>query len=207
MVRVLGKSTSINVRKVLWTCDELGIAFEQEDWGNGHRSTHLPEFVARNPNRLVPVLEDGELVLWESNVIIRYLASRYGEGVLLPNLAADRALVELWMDWQATEFNNSWRYAFGCLVRQEPSAPDPDRLDQSLEDWTRHIAILDAQLQKTGGYVAGESFTLADIPVGLAVNRWFMTPWDRPDFELVSDYYERLSERPAFRTHGRNGIP
>lgn len=207
MLRLFGKATSINVRKVLWTCDELNLAVTQEDWGDGYKPTNAPEFLARNPNALVPVLEDAELVLWESNVIIRYLASAYGSETLLPAGAGARARVEMWMDWQATEFNNSWRYAFGVLVRKNTTEPDLERLDQSLKAWTRHVAILNEQLEQTGKYVAGEDFSLADIPIGLSVNRWFMTPFEQPVFPAVKAYYERLSARPAFVKHGRNGTP
>lgn len=207
MLRLFGKATSINVRKVLWTCDELDLTIAQEDWGDGYKPTNAPEFLARNPNALVPVLEDGELVLWESNVIIRYLSNVYGLGALLPVEADARAKVEMWMDWQATEFNNSWRYAFGVLIRKSVVEPDLERLDQSLKAWTRHVSILNGQLEQTGGYVAGESFSLADIPIGLSVNRWFMTPFERPEFPAVSAYYERLSTRLPFMKHGRNGTP
>ena len=117
MLKILGKASSINVRKVLWACDEVGKPFEREDWGSGHRDAAAPEFLALNPNGLVPVLIDGDLVLWESNTIIRYLAAAYGPGHLLPEAPRDRALVEKWMDWQATELNNAWRYAFQALVR------------------------------------------------------------------------------------------
>ena len=124
-MRILGKAGSINVRKVLWTASELGIPLEREDWGSGFRSTQEPEFLALNPNAMVPVLVDGDAVLWESNTISRYLATRYGDGRLLPADALARAKVEQWMDWQATELNNAWRYAFMGLVRGSPAHQDP----------------------------------------------------------------------------------
>ena len=127
-MRILGKASSINVRKVLWTASELGIPFEREDWGSGFRSTQEPEFLALNPNAMVPVLVDGDVVLWESNTISRYLAARYGDGRLLPADALARAKVEQWMDWQATELNNAWRYAFMGLVRGSPAHQDPVQL-------------------------------------------------------------------------------
>ena len=124
MLKVLGKATSINVRKVLWTCDELGLPFEREDWGSGFRDTRTPDYLSLNPNGLVPVLIDGDTVLWESNTIIRYLATAYGGAELLPAAPAARARIEQWMDWQATEFNSSWRYAFQALVRAEARTQD-----------------------------------------------------------------------------------
>lgn len=112
--KVLGRTSSINVRKVLWTLDELGLAYEREDWGAGFASTKDPKFLAMNPNALVPVLIDEHGPLWESNTICRYLATG---APLLPEGRRAHAIVEQWMDWQATELNLAWRYAFAGLVR------------------------------------------------------------------------------------------
>lgn len=197
MIRILGKASSINVRKALWACEEIGIAYSRADDG--------PE-LARNPNGLVPVIVDGDFVLWESNSIIRYLANKSAAHALLPTEPRGRAEVDRWIDWQATEFNSAWRYAFSAIVRRNGAFNDPRDIDASKKQWARMVAILDDQLAHTGGHVAGAAFTLADIPIGLSVNRWFMTPFERPAFPRVDAYYERLSLRPAFIRHGRNGI-
>jgi glutathione S-transferase len=207
MLQILGRSTSLNVRKVLWLCEELELQYELQPWGAGHRSTDTPQFRALNPNGLVPVIRDGAFVLWESNTICRYLAAMQGNTGLLPAAPAERALVEQWMDWQLGELNYSWRYAFMSLVRRSPAHADPAAVAASVSSWNRHMAMLDAQLQKTGAFVTGARFTLADIVLGLSTHRWFMTPLDRPALPAVSDYYERLSQRPAFMAHGRNGVP
>ncbi|MBX3620107.1 MAG: glutathione S-transferase [Rhizobacter sp.] len=207
MLQVLGKSPSINVRKVLWTCDELGLVVQHEEWGSGHRPTDTDEFRALNPNALVPVLRDGDFVLWESNTICRYLAAREGRTDLLPADPQRRARVEQWMDWQATELNNAWRYAFMGLVRQSPQHTDAAAIAESVAAFNRHIALLDAQLASTRAYAAGAHFSLADVVLGLSVQRWFSLPAERPRLAAVADYYERLSERPGFRRHGRNGLP
>jgi glutathione S-transferase len=196
-MRILGKASSINVRKVLWTCDEIGIAYTRADDG--------PE-LKQNPNGLVPVIVDGDFVLWESNSIIRYLANKWAAEALLPTEPQRRAEVDRWIDWQATEFNSAWRYAFSAIVRKNRAFHDAREIEASKKQWTRMVAILDGQLARTGGHVAGAAFTLADIPIGLSVNRWFMTPFERPSFPHVATYYERLSARPAFLRHGRNGI-
>jgi glutathione S-transferase len=197
-VRILGKASSINVRKVLWTCTELGIAFEREDWGSGFRSTQEPEFLALNPNAMVPVLVDGDVVLWESNTICRYLATRHGDGSLLPHDAAARAQVEQWMDWQATELNNAWRYAFMGLVRGSAAHQDAGLIAASLAGWNRHMAILERQLEQSGAYAAGAAFSLADIVLGLSAHRWRKTPMDtRPDFPAVAAWLARLEARPG----------
>ncbi|MBX3604839.1 MAG: glutathione S-transferase [Piscinibacter sp.] len=207
MVRLLGKSTSINVRKVLWLCAELGQPVEHEEWGLGHRSTSEPGFLALNPNALVPVLVDGDTVLWESNTICRYLAGRAGRTDLLPAAPAARARVEQWMDWQATELNNAWRYAFMAIVRRHPEYQDRAALGAGIDAWNRAMTILDGQLERTGAHVAGADFTLADIVLGLSANRWRMTLLVRPALPAVDAWFERLSGRPGFAQHCRNGTP
>jgi glutathione S-transferase len=207
MLKILGKASSINVRKVLWTCAELGLQIEREDWGSDFRSTETAEFRRLNPNALVPVLIEDSFVLWESNSICRYLATSRRRGDLLPQPARERALVEQWMDWQATELNNAWRYVFMGLVRQSPAHADSHLLRLGVDNWARHMRMLEGQLQATGAYAAGATFTLADVVLGLSVNRWFMTPCEKPDLPAVSAYYERLGRRDGFRKHGNNGIP
>jgi glutathione S-transferase len=207
MLKILGKPISINVRKVLWVCEELALPYEHEAWGAGYRDTQVPEFLALNPNALVPVVVDGDAVLWESNTICRYLAARQGREDLLPRDVLARAHVEQWMDWQAGELNNSWRYAFMGLVRHSEAHRDAAAIEASAAAWNRHMVILERQLDKSGHFVTGEVFTLADIVLGLSVNRWFMTPIERPVLPLVQAYYDRLATRPGFLQHGRNGTP
>jgi glutathione S-transferase len=207
MLEILGRSSSINVRKVLWLCAELDVPYRQEQWGTGFRSTSTPEFLMLNPNGLVPVIRDGAFVLWESNTICRYLAGKHERDDLLPRELASRAIVEQWMDWQATELNDAWRYAFMGLVRKSPKHDDPDAIAASIEQWNRRMTLLDAWLEQTGAYVASGTFTLADIGIGLATHRWFATPMDRPALAAVEAYYERLSERAGFCQHARNGAP
>ena len=199
MVQIIGRPGSINVRKVLWTCAETGTPFELAPPDAQLRSL--------NPNGLVPVLRDGGFVLWESNTICRYLATTCDAATLLPRGARERAGVEQWMDWQATELNNSWRYAFMALVRRSPAHTDPGAIAAGIVTWNAHMRILDDRLRTSGGHVAGAAFTLADIGIGLSVHRWLMTPMERPRLTAIDAYYDRLSERPAFLAHGRNGLP
>jgi len=208
MLQILGRPNSINVRKVLWLCDELALPYTHEpQWGTPDRPLRTPEFLALNPNALVPVIRDGARVLWESNTICRYLASREGRTDLLPADPAARAEVEKWMDWQLGDLNNAWRYAFMALVRKGADYTDAKAIEASVANWNRHMTLLDEQLQRAGGFATGTTFTLADIVLGLATHRWFSTPMQRPPLAAVQAYYDRLSERPAFRQHGRNGIP
>jgi glutathione S-transferase len=207
MLRILGKASSINVRKVLWTCAELNLPFEREDWGAGFQATQTPSFLAMNPNAMVPVIVDGEVVLWESNTICRYLAARYDAAHgLLPADPAGRARVEQWMDWQATELNNAWRYAFMALVRGSANHTDPAQVERSRVEWNRHMGILEQQIARTGAFVAGARFSLADIVLGLSLNRWLMTPIERPDYPALRAYAELLRRRPACTTFCMNGV-
>lgn len=198
MLQLIGKTTSINVRKVLWTLAETGLPYERLDW--------QPEHLALNPNGLVPVLVDGDFVLWESNSICRYLCGKAGRQDLLPLEPQARARVEQWMDWQATDLNASWRYAFMALVRQNPAFTDPAQVAASAAAWNRNVGILERHLAGGGPYAAGARFTLADIVLGLSLNRWLVTPIERPSCPAVAAYVERLLERPGYREFGRNGI-
>ena len=205
-IRILGRDTSINVRKVLWTCHELGIGFVREDFGNGFASTHTDEYLRLNPNGQVPVLVDEGFVLWESNTICRYLAHKHRATGLLPADPRGRALVEQWMDWQATELNPAWRYPFLGLIRHDPAFQDPTKLTEGVAAWNRVMGVLEAQLAHTGAYVTGADFSLADVVLGLSVNRWKMTPIARARYPAVEDYYRRLQAREGFGLYGANGV-
>lgn len=207
MLRILGKASSINVRKVLWTCREIGLPFAREDWGSGFAPTDTPDFLALNPNGLVPVIEDENGVLWESNTICRYLAARHGRTDLLPAEPWARAQVERWMDWQATDLNAAWRDAFMGLVRKDAAFLDAGRIAASATRWNAMMGILERQLAATGAFAAGPGFTLADIVLGLSANRWLMTPIERPDCPAIAAWLARLGERPGWREHGGNGVP
>lgn len=198
-LRVLGRVLSINVRKVLWTCAELDLPFEHVEQDAA--------LLAHNPNAMVPVIRDGDFVLWESNAICRYLARKHPHGTLLPDDPHARALVEQWMDWQATELNAAWRYAFLGLVRKSPDHADAREIAASLESWHRHMRMLDGHLSRGGQFMTGEFFTLADVVIGLATHRWLASPIERPHLDAVLGYYQRLSVRPAFRAHVDTRVP
>jgi glutathione S-transferase len=206
-LRILGRASSINVRKVLWTCREIGIEFQREDFGSGFAPTNTPEFLKLNPNGQVPVIEDEAGILWESNTICRYLAAKHGRTDLLPANPRERARVEQWMDWGATDLNTSWRYAFTALIWRDPSFQDAGQIAAGIVKWNAAMGILEQQLASTGAFATGAAFTLADVVLGLAVNRWLMTPIERPDYPDVAAYYERLKQRPGFIEHGCNGLP
>lgn len=207
MLTIYGRANSINVRKVLWIADEIGIPFIREDWGRGFRPTSEPEFVAISPFGVVPVIDDDGFVLRESNTIVRYLAAKHARHDLYPVEVKSRATVESWMDWSSTDLYAGVRPVFLGLVVKMAEFQDPRLIAASIADWTRQMERLDRHLAETGAFLAGDQFTVADIPVGLIVNRWFAIAFEKPPLPAVSVYYDRLAEREAFRRHGRNGTP
>ena len=195
MLRVLGRVTSINVRKVLWALDELELAYEREDWGLPLRDPNVPEFLALNPNGQVPVLVEGEFVLWESNAILIYLAQR--EGSLLPEQLELRALALQWLGWQAAELNPPWGYAVNALIRRTPGYDDPARIADSMAKWSARMEILEAALAGASTGYIGAGFSIADIALGLSVHRWMSIPAEKKELPAVAEYYELLMSREA----------
>jgi glutathione S-transferase len=208
MLKIYGRDNSINVRKVLWAADEIGIRYEREDWGRGFRPLSDPQFLALNPFGLVPAIDDDGFILGESHAIIRYLAASRARNDLLPLDPKPRALVESWMDWQGTEVSNAHRGAVMANLFKIALPGGQEVVDASLREWPKRMAIIEAQLRKTDAYMTGADFTLADICIGLTVNRWFGTPTGvKPDFPAMAAYYDLLAERPGYQRHGRNGTP
>jgi glutathione S-transferase len=202
-MRLIGRTSSINVRKVLWTAEEIGIDFEHQAVAD-----RSDELLRLNPNGLVPVWIDETGPLWESNTICRYLAARFAREDLLPSSPAARAQVEKWMDWQAAELNPAWRYAFMALVRRHPDFRDSREVERSVDGWNRLMTVLDERLAQTAAYVAGRHFTLADVVIGLSVHRWSHTPMDHPELPAIAAYTQRLSTHsPAFAKFASSDLP
>ena len=198
MLRVLGRLSSINVRKVLWTAAEAGLDFEHDAQWAATRDARSVEFLTLNPNGLVPVLLSEEGALWESNAICRYLAMRAGRTDLLPEAPFGRAEVEKWMDWQIAELNPAWAPAFLALVRKSPEhSRDQRTVQESVHRWNTLMLRLERRLAETGAYVAGDTFTLADVVLGLSLQRWLLTPIERPATAALLAYRARLQIRPA----------
>jgi len=209
-LRILGRANSFNVRKVLWVCDEIGIAYMREDFGRGFAPTNTQEFLKLNPAGQVPVVIDGERVMRESNTIVRYLAAKHKAVDLYPEDPAGRQAIEQWMDWVAYDITHALRGAFLGGQLKEAPYDHPWYVEQGQRELVHVMGLLDKHLASNGPYVMGDRFTIADIPVGLVVNRWFSLTHPglkRPDYLALSGYYELMTERPAFRRHGRNGLP
>ncbi|MGV8831273.1 MAG: glutathione S-transferase family protein [Devosia sp.] len=197
MLKILGRVTSINVRKVLWTLGELGIAHEREDWGMPLRDPKVPAFLALNPNAQVPVLVEDGFVLWDSIAIMGYINQAYGKGRLLPGNAHEQALAMQWVHWQNNEMGSHWGYPLRSIIRKEAGFDDPDKLAQNIASWTGKMGIIEAHLAKSGGYVVGSSFSLADIAITLGLHRWFAIPFDHAPMPAAEAYYQAMAQRPA----------
>lgn len=195
MLTVLGRVTSINVRKVLWALDELGMDYDRQDWGLPLRDPKVPEFLALNPNGQVPVLIEGKFVLWESNAILVYLAER--GHALLPDGLEQRALALQWLGWQASELNPAWMYAVNALIRKTPGFDDPAKIAESMARWAARMEILEAALARADSGYIGADFSIADIALGLSVHRWMAIPADKKDLPAVAAYGQRLKGRAA----------
>jgi glutathione S-transferase len=198
MLKIWGRINSVNVKKVLWVADELGLKYERVDAGMEHGVTRTPEYMKMNPNSLVPTIEDDGLVLWESHTIVRYLAAKHAAGTLCPADLRARADVERWMDWAFT-FQGAMRAVFWGLVRTPADKRDPKAIE---EGRVRSNELVTNVLEKALAgrrFVGGEQFTMGDIPIGCEIQRWMRCPIERPRLPNVEAWFARLGERPAFR--------
>jgi glutathione S-transferase len=198
MLRILGRLSSINVQKVVWCCDEIGLEYERVDVGGKFRGNDTPEFLAKNPTGLVPVIEEDGFVLPESNAIVRYLAAKHSAGNLWPEDLRERAQADRWMEWLATSFVPAQRDAFWQLIRTAPAERDAKVVEASRAKSEKCAATLDAQLAKRR-FLTGERFNAADIVVGCAVHRWYHLPLEREARPNLERYYREISSRPGAR--------
>ena len=200
MIEVWGRANSVNVQKVLWCLGELEVPFDRYDAGGLYGVNKEPDFLARNPTGLVPLLSDDGFDLWESNTIVRYLAARHGAGSLCPDDPADRALSEKWMDYQLGTVFPAFRDAVLGLIRTAPENRDQDRIAASVRATAGTLAVLDAHLEDRA-YVAGDSLTVGDLALGSTVYRWLTLEINRPPLPNLEAWHERLTERPPYREH------
>ena len=198
MLRIWGRSNSINVQKVLWCCGELGVSYHRVDIGGPFGGTGEPEYLRLNPNGLVPTISDGDFVLWESNAIVRYLAAKYGMGTLCPEALAERADADRWMDWQMGTLWANFRPAFVGLIRTPPEKRDRAHIATAISKTADNLAMLDAHLAARD-YVTGPAFTMADIPLGVTAYRWFNLEIERSPMPNLESWYERLCARSPYK--------
>lgn len=196
MIKLLGRANSINVQKAHWCLEELGVPYTRLDIGGAFGGNTTPEYLAKNPNGRVPVLEEDGFVLWESNVIVRYLSAKHGAGTLWPTDLRVRAEADRWMDWQQTTVGPAITPVFWQLIRTPPEQRDMAAIEKSKADSAAVFTMLDAHLRGRT-FVAGETFTMGDIPVGCATHRWFNLPIERPRLSSLEAWYGRIKTRPA----------
>ena len=204
MLKIWGRTNSINVQKVLWCCGELNIPFERIDAGMQFGVNNTPEYKAKNPNALVPMIEEDGMVLWESQAIVRYLARKHGLGSMCPSNAKACADADRWMDWNATTVWPNLRPIFWNLVRTEPAKRDMPLVESSRKGLAVSMTILDTHMANRQ-YVTGNDFTMGDIPLGVSIHRWFNMDIMRENLPNLGAYYKRLQERSAFAKHA--GLP
>ena len=193
---IWGRLSSVNVQKVVWCADELGIEYRRIDAGGKFGVNDTPEYLAMNPNGLVPVIDDEGFVLYESNAIVRYLACKSGATALWPEGARERADIDRWMEWQSTGYTPAMGPAFMQMVRTAPDKRDIGAIEASRAKAEKHAAILDAHLGAQR-YLTGERFTIADIVVGCATHRWLNLPLERAGRPNLERWYDEIAARPG----------
>jgi len=192
---IWGRMNSINVQKVVWAAEEMELGYERHDAGMAFGIVNTPEYRAMNPNGLVPVIDDGGFVLWESNTIVRYLASAHGTDTLWPEDPVERADGERWMDWQATSFYPAYAPAFMGLVRTAPDKRDMAAIEASRAKAETLLAVLDAHL--AGRDYLGARFGVAELALGPTVHRWLNMPVARLPRPHVEVWHRRILSRPS----------
>lgn len=193
-----GRLSSCNVQKAVWLLEELALSYNRIDAGGDFGGLDDPAYRAMNPHGKVPTLKDGDLVVWESEAILRYLAARYGAPAFWAGDPAERAVVDQWLAWTASALYRDWIDLFWRLVRTPPERRDAALIESLRARTAEHYAFLDGQLS-TRPFLAGESLSLADIAAGMTLYRWYEMPIERPELANLRAWYERLRARPAYR--------
>ncbi|MBV6688004.1 glutathione S-transferase family protein [Xanthomonas euvesicatoria pv. euvesicatoria] len=196
-ITLWGRRNSSNVRKVLWCAEEAGVAYTSIEVGGAFGGNDTPAYRALNPNGVVPTLQDGALVLWESNAIVRYLAAQYAPA-LYPHSPPERALGDRWMDWTTSTFAGVFRDLFWGVLRTPEHERDHVRIAAALAQSGELLARADAALAQQP-YLSGEQFAMGDIPLGSFIYAWFEMPIERPELPHLRAWYERLRARPAYQ--------
>jgi glutathione S-transferase len=198
MLKIWGRTNSVNVKKVLWAAEEMTFKYERIDAGLQFGVNKTPEYLKMNPTGLVPTIDDDGFVLWESHSIVRYLAAKHSAGRLWPTDLRQRAEAERWMDWTYTFQREFQRPIFWALVRTPPEKRDPAAIEAARKTCAQLLQIPEAYLANRP-YLAGDELTVGDIPLGCHVQLWMRLPLERPAQPHLKAWFERLCERPAFR--------
>jgi glutathione S-transferase len=198
MLKVWGRNNSVNVKKVLWCAAELDIETESIPAGGHFGIVNDAAYRALNPNGRVPTIDDDGVVLWESNTIVRYLAARYGNGRLLSDDVIARAQGEKWMDWATTSIAGPFRDVLWNAVRLPVKERSATTLEAGVKACSQLFAIADSALRQQP-YLSGGRFGVGDIPIGCFAYGWHQMPIERPELPHLAAWYQRLTERPAYK--------
>jgi glutathione S-transferase len=203
MLKLWGRSTSSNVQKVRWLCGEMGVAYEQTEVGGAFGRTREPFYLAMNPMALVPTLDDDGFTLFESNSILRYVASKHGAIDWYPGALRERADCERWLDWSLSALAPAITPSFWGLIRTAAEQRDRKAILASAQHTAQMFEIIDARLRDRA-FLGGNRPTLADIPAGIQAHRWLNLPFElvgyqRPELPGVRAWYDRLAQRRAFQ--------
>ncbi len=197
-IKILGRNNSVNVQKTMWCAAELGLEVERSDIGGHFGGNDTPEFLALNPNGRIPVLQDGDVTLWESNAIVRYLAETYGsETPWYPAGHEARGQANQWMDWSLGALQPPMVVVFWTLIRTPPENRDWQALDAAALECGQLYGMLDAWLEDRQ-FITGEEPSMGDIPAACFAHRWFELDIERPQLKNVEAWYARFCERPAY---------
>ena len=200
MLEIWGRPYSSNVIPVIWTANEVGVDYQLELAGGSFGKLDTDDYAKINPNRMIPAIRDGDFALWESHAIVRYLCSKYSAGDLYPDDLQTRAIAEQWMEWSGSLAFGPVIYLFFATVRTEPDARDPEKIAKLRDEAVGNLRLLDAHLGQHK-YVAGENFTMGDIPLGCVAYRFFNVDVERPSLPNLEAWYDRLCARPAYQDH------
>jgi glutathione S-transferase len=200
MIEVWGRRNASNVLPVMWAIGELGLAHLRHDVGGSFGGLDTPDYRALNPNCRIPTIRDQGQILWESNPIVRHLARRYGRGSLLPDSEQDYSTADQWMEWHKTTPYPPYIELFWAIVRTEPGHRKPRKIARLAVTVGRRLQVLEAHLAARS-FILGDRLTMADIPFGPMIHRYFALDVDRPDLPHISAWYRRLHDRPAYREH------
>lgn len=196
-----GRVNSINVQKVLWTLAEVGAPYERRDAGMAYGIVDTPEYRKLNPNGRIPTLVDGDLALWESHAIIRYLAAKYGPATLYPTDFGARALVDRWMDWSLASMQPAEYPLFWHTVRLPPAERDPAIAAKAFAETCERWALVEKHVAGRD-FVEGDALTLADVVLGCSFHRWTLIPGvERPEYANLRGWYARLLTREGYAAH------
>jgi glutathione S-transferase len=198
MLKLWGRPTSLNVQKVVWTLEEIGLPYERVDVGGRHGGLDTPAYVALNPNRRIPTLEDDGVVVWESNAVVRYLCARYGEGVLWDRDPGKRAQADQWMDWMQTTLGPDYFALFFAVVRTPPQKQDKAAIPGLVRALGERYLLLERLLEDRL-FLLGDALSMADIVNGTTLYRYYEMEIERPALPRLAAWYERLKERPGYR--------